>query len=332
MFTTTVGEQFVCMAQLLRRIAIIPICLLAACSDTTPESTDGPETPRSPEEWVEEAHDTFWQTFRSEDMNRAVEATQKLEDAYQAHPRHANNTLLLGLSRLWLLAEAERIPSLSEAEIPALAFSSLTALQEARALAPNDHRIYSWLGPVMYGTAVATGNEEMAAEATALLDEGVALYPEFNLFTRAQQNSVAAVGSPELATAVDDVWASIELCIGQQVERAPSEIVAFVNQNTANAPRACGNSPLAAHNTEGFLLFFAELLAKVGETALARTTLEVLPQVPDYDAWPYRHLVAEQLANLEARVALFQNEDPSDDPVLISETSYSCSYCHGDTR
>lgn len=332
MFAAVRAEHVACMKKILPTLAVISSSLVIACSDAAPEPTDGTVAPPTPEETVAEARESFWQTFRSEDLPRAVEATQRLEAAYEAHPNHPNNTLLLGLSRLWLLAEADRIPNLSEAEIPALAFSSLQALQEARTLAPDDHRIYSWLGPVMYGTAIATGNEEMAAEASALLDEGVALYPEFNLFTRAQQNSVAPIGSPELAQAVDDVWTSIELCIGQKVERAPSELVAFVNQNAADAPPACTNSPLAAHNTEGFLLFFAELLTKVGETELARTALDVLPQVPDYGAWPYQHLVAEQLSHLEERAALFQNDDPSDDPQLISESSHSCSYCHADTR
>ncbi len=328
MFAAGADQQTRGMAKTHRITATLVMLFVVACSDAAPPPAGDPQPIPSPE--ADQARALFWQTFRTEDLAQAAEATRALQEVYDAQPQHANNTLLLGLSLLWQLSEAERMPNLSQSQIPTLAFSSLTALQEARALAPNDHRIYSWLGPVMYGTALGTGNEEMAAQAVALLDEGVELYPEFNLFTRAQQNSLAPLNSPQWAQALDDMWRSVELCIGQKVEREPAEIMAFINQNAADAPSACGNSPLADHNTEGFLLFFADLLSKAGETELARTTLEALPQVPSYDAWPYRHLVDERLMSLDARVMRFQNGDPSDDPRLIAEAPYNCSYCHAD--
>ena len=104
-------------------------------------------------------------------------------------------------------------------------------------------------------------------------------------------------------------------------------------------PEICGNAGMAPHNVEGAFVLFADLYANGGLLtndparplrgaaplySLARTFAALYGWNPTFQA-----LVAERDANAAARVALYQNADPSDDPPLLGNgPGEPCAVCH----
>src|SRR5207245_11755607 len=96
----------------------------------------------------------------------------------------AENTLLLAHSNLWTLAEFGRDPR-DPSQLPQRAMDAQKYFTEAQALAPDDHRIQGWLAAIQIAIGNITGNQTVLTQGQLTLDQGVAAYPEFNLFVRA---------------------------------------------------------------------------------------------------------------------------------------------------
>jgi len=44
--------------------------------------------------------------------------------------------------------------------------------------------------------------------------------------------------------------------------------------------------------------------------------------------WPFRGLAQDRVANAAARVALYQDADPTNDPSIVGTGAEACIYCH----
>ena len=67
---------------------------------------------------------------------------------------------------------------------------------------------------------------------------------------------------------------------------------------------------------------------KAGQTSLARIAYTNATLLPTYSAWPYRPMLVDRLATLDARAALYADHDPNNDPPLIGTTKDQRSSCH----
>jgi hypothetical protein len=99
----------------------------------------------------------------------------------------------------------------------------------------------------------------------------------------------------------------------------------------------CGNVGMAPHNIEGALLLFGDLYAKgdiLDDPYGFRGARNLYRLVNGFAAtfeWKpaFRALAADRLATADARVALYQDGDPTNDPLLIGNgPGETCATCH----
>lgn len=104
--------------------------------------------------------------------------------------------------------------------------------------------------------------------------------------------------------------------------------------------RTCSNRPRLSHNFMGFLLGYVDYFLKVGNTAAAAAVLSSrfngTPEVADYGTWDLgRDAWEHREKNLLEISALYQNNDPNDDPMQLflqkhkwGSSTASCQICH----
>lgn len=271
----------------------------------------------------------FVEAFQTEQYDRAPDLAAQLDAAAQIAPDRADVTLLRGHVRLWRLAEWGRDPSQDTSEIPGIALSARAAFEAASALAPDDHRLPGWLGPLKIAIGNATADDPLIAEGFSDIDEGVAAYPEFNLFVRALARANAAPGSAELAEAVEAMWQTLDVCAGEPVDRENLDYAPYMDLETdTGVKRVCWNDEKARHNFEGFFLYFGDLLVKSGDPDTAQAAYQSAQLSSTYRTWPYRAELEARIEDAPARAALFADADPTNDPEIIAASSHQCAACH----
>jgi hypothetical protein len=271
----------------------------------------------------------FWRAFAEQRIDDGALASQRLEAALAVNPGDANLALLVAHSYLWRLSEFGRTTNPDPSQLPALAGAAEGGFARAYAQAPDDGRILGWLGSVMIGNGGATGDEEKLNAGHSLVDQGAAIYPEFNGFVQSLVNASYPVGSPQFDLAVEAMWDNLDICAGFTTEReTPNVRDAVQAVLEGEADPACANTLRAAHNLEGFFLYFGDILLKANQETAARAMYDATRASPTFDLWPYRETLIQRELDVTARLAAYTNEDPSDDPRLIAQEPFNCSYCH----
>lgn len=300
--------------------------------DVTSDATEGDSQPTTEDAGnvdTEAAKALFWSSFTQQRVDDGAHVSDQLELALAANPADANLALLVAHSYLWRLSEFGRQTHPNPAQIPALAGGAEAGFGRAYALAPHDSRILGWLGSMMIGNGNAAGDETQRNAGHALIDQGVAEYPEFNAFVQSLVHSSSPVGSPEFDLALEAMWYNLDACAGFTFDREETnvrEVLAPILEGEV-AP-ACVNTLRASHNLEGFFLYFGDILLKANQASRARAMYDAARVSPTFELWPYRETLERRERDVEARLAAYANEDPSDDPALISEEPFNCAYCH----
>jgi hypothetical protein len=235
--------------------------------------------------------------------------------------------LLQGLGNLWFVAESDRDPS-GGPQIPAAIGAALQHFGRMRVLRPEDHRVLGWFGSTQIGAGHATQDPALVAAGQAMVADGVTAWPEFNLFVHALIYSGYPAGSPEFDSAVDAFHETNELCFGPLDRDNPDVTPYLGNATTTGVKRVCWNGDYALHNFEGYFLEMGDLLVKAGKVPAARRAYQNAQLIDSYETWPYRSMLVERLATIEARAALYADADQDNDPRLVSETEVQCASCH----
>lgn len=327
--------------------ALCAICVLACGDDADTQSSTGTTTASAgsgggggsggtgtggsggEEDPVAKAIADFTEAFQTEQYDRAPDLADQLDAAAQIAPDRADVNLLRGHARLWRLSEWGRDPSQDTSEIPAIALTARAAFEAAAELAPDDHRVPGWLGPLKIAIGNATTDDALIAEGHSDIDAGVAAYPEFNLFVRALVRANAPRGSAELDEAVEAMWQTLDACVGEPVDRDNLDYAPYLDLETATGTkRVCWNDEKARHNFEGFFLYFGDMLVKAGDPATATAAYQSAQLSSTYATWPYRTELEARIGNAAARDALYADADPSNDPEIVAASSHQCAACH----
>jgi hypothetical protein len=93
-------------------------------------------------------------------------------------------------------------------------------------------------------------------------------------------------------------------------------------------PEICNNAGMAPHNFEGTLLLLGDIYAKGGRLANAEIWYSLAQATGRRTGYRYQAIIDERIATAAARVALYQDADPGNDPPLIGGGGASCIYCH----
>ena len=297
---------------------LLPV-LLAACSSsgTSEPMPDAPADPGrpdgvalcySPAANANAAVIAFDTALRAGDRAARADRITALDAAAKAMPNEEKVHLFLGLAHLWRLAEP-----LPGEEVPAMQAPSAIAardhLEKAYELCPTDHRIAAWLGPVLVRFGRVLNDQPTIDRGLAILDQGIAHYPSFVLFSKLLVFADLAYDAPEFVKAVDAVFENVDACAATP------------------ADPACTNATVP-HNAEGAGLFLGDALAKGGHRAEADKAYRDTAAGPAFASWSFQADLAARTANLDDRIAKLRNSDPADDPAVAWQSTTQCVFCH----
>ena len=293
---------------------------------TAPEKEPRPSTSTL----ARDAKTAFRTALYAGDYPALPEATRLLTAAYLDNPRDPETAMLLGHAHLWRVSERARIPR--EEQDPALADELILAeryFEEARRLAPDDHRVLGWLGGVRLALGSVHQDERLTRRGYFMLREAVDRYPEFNHFSMGYVLSGLPRTDERFGEAVEHMWRNLDRCVGERVDRQRPGYAPYMSGATTEGPeRVCWNGPKAPHNFEGFMLNFGDLLVKAGEPDVAREVYANARLSETYAEWPYREVLERRIVNADSVAERFEQAPPEDEPEVMLRSAFACTACH----
>jgi hypothetical protein len=277
------------------------------------------------------AQKAFWSALsnaRYEDLPRVID---ELTAAYLENPRDPDVALLLAHAHFWRIAEFRRDPDAG----PSITDHFLVAekfFEEAKRLRPSDPRVYGWLGGIKLALSQLHADEREKREGYFMLRDGVELFPEFNHFSLSYAMSVLPRNDRRGAEVVEAMWKNLEACTGSTFDRRDPDYRRFMaleaSYDRSGPKRVCWNSELAPHNFEGFFMHMGDVLTKQGSIDAARRAYNNASLSRTYGSWKFKGMLEERLATIEARADAFQRADPKAWPLMMVQTTASCTGCH----
>jgi hypothetical protein len=308
------------------RIGLLATTLVFAAGACT--STDDPAPAMAPAS----AH--FFDDFHASRYSQSAARAAELDVAAEADPTAGRLSFDRALAHNWHLQELGRAPSKDAAAIQAEQRSLPGLFEVAYKNNPTDPRVGCFLGLQLVGAGRAMKDDQLFLQGIGVLHKAVEQWPEFNLFCLGLAYDQLPASDPDYKKAVDAALDNVDACAGEPVDRNNPDISKYVSQATSEGPkRACWNTWIAPHNAEGFYLWVGDLLVKQGKVSAARAAYNDVKLIPEYEQWPFKHLLTDRLsANLDAKAALYQDADPSNDPAFGGEeVSRRCAVCHAAT-
>jgi hypothetical protein len=256
----------------------------------------------------------FWDTLWA-DAPRADEALDLLQRAVAHQRRDGRSQFLLGMLHLYRSTLA--CPMFDFANMCDAGrdegIAAAAALGHAVDYLPHDSRIPGFRAASTYANGYVLGDPALLALGTQQIDAAVAANPLFNAF------DLFAVVAP----VTDGASASY------QNEILPLADFVFSNASCLDAlPEICGNAGMAPHNFEGTLLLLGDIYAKGGRLASAQFWYNLAVATGQTSGYGFQALAVDRAATAAARVALYQDADPTNDPPLLGGGGGSCIYCH----
>lgn len=258
-----------------------------------------------------EATLAFWEALRNGDREGRAAVIDGLAAAAKEYPDEEEFALLHGLANLWRVAEP------LDADQSVFVQSALAAkdeLERAYELCPTDYRIPAWLGPVLVNMGRALNDQATIDQGLAVLQEGIDHYPAFVLFSKLLIYANEPATDPEFQKALDAVIENTDYCEGTGGKTIPDP--------------ACRNTPHAAHNMEGAMVFLGDVLAKAGKKDDALGSYTNAKSGEDYPTWDFQAMLDDRMSTLDARIAAYTTEDTADDPEAAWTSTYQCAVCH----
>lgn len=239
------------------------------------------------------------------DRSQRASAIDALDAAVKELPQEEELHLLLGLAYLWRLAEPLPGEESGTTQLNA-AIGARDHLKIAKQLCPTDARIAAWLGPIQVQMGRRLNDQKTINEGLAILDEGIAAYPSFVLFSRLLVYADYPRTSPEFQQALSAVLENIDACDG-----LPGD-------------PACTNLTVS-HNTEGGALFLGDVMAKGGLRTEAHAAYMGAMNGASWSSYMYKDTIVERLQNLDARIAAYES---GNDPASAWTATNQCALCH----
>jgi len=250
--------------------------------------------------------DTLWGIAARSDETLAL-LTQAVAD----DPGEGRSHFLAGMMHLYRAgAPADAIGATPEtvAEVTAAA----AALDQAVELLPDDPRVAGFRAAATFTLGLATGDQGTIDTALDQLADAVAQDPFFNSFDLFATASVIPASDPLYDQILD------------LADAALAQGACF-----ATAPELCGNAGMAPHNAEGTFVLLGDIAAKAGRLADAQARYGLAKFLATASQYDFQAIVDDRVDTAAARVALYGDGDPANDPLFIDqELGNSCVACH----
>ncbi|MBI3784454.1 MAG: hypothetical protein HY270_13745 [Deltaproteobacteria bacterium] len=283
--------------------------ILGACGNDSEPSTTG----FSAEELAARGEEAFFDTLGGV-AERTAEAISDLSAAVAKNPSDGHSQFHLGMIHLFRFAQSvSDYQSASTIEKDDVSLAQ-KALEAAVPLLPDDRRVPGFRAAATYMLGVVTHDQAGIDQGLQQLRDAYALFPEFNSF-----DFIATVGA--VVSAKDPLYQEVLQILGDPL---------MASCTPFNEPKLCGNFGKAPHNVEGALILFGDLFAKGGNLVKAKGyyNLAKTPFASAGGPWRFQSLVQQRLDTVKQRIALYQDDDPSNDPPLVGYHEEACAVCH----
>jgi hypothetical protein len=282
----------------------------------------------------------FWDVFHSgryEEVPRILEA---LTAAYIEDPRDAQTAAHIGFSHVWRLSEHARL-DVQSATITDELVLARKYFSEAVRLAPDDARFQGFLASMVLGEGTIHGDEQLKRRGYFDLLKARDAWPEFNLFTAGYSMSRLAHTDSKYTDAVEYQWQNLDVCAEEKVDRVTVVYDKYMaKETTTGRKRPCWNSSIAPHNFEGFFLNMGDMIVKQGDPATARRVYADAKLSKTYQAWPFKHILDDRIAQADDNVARFRNvlddrtaqvgrgDQREKARTMMISSTFACMACH----
>ena len=264
----------------------------------------------------------FWTILHGDDSSpaRQEDALAALEKAARK-PKDGRAPFLLGMLHLYrfgqMTPDPRAISDAGRAEIDA----AVAAFEQALPLlwdadgARGDSRVPGFVAAARYQAGRAHDDPALIARGLDELAAALEHNPLFNVFDYIVVAQAVPPDDPSFQIVID----ALDDILG-----GPGA-TCIVDQ-----PEICGDAGFAPRNIPGSLTLFGDLYAKAGRLPDAMRWYGIANGLAESGDTPYRfrELIAERIATAAARVALYQDDDPSNDPVLVGAGVETCTTCH----
>ncbi|MEO8707018.1 MAG: hypothetical protein ABI867_43725 [Kofleriaceae bacterium] len=286
-----------------------------------------PAATRSPA--ATHADDLFWQTLHTGSYDRIPDALRALKAAYLAEPRDAITAARIGWLHIWRLAERARM----DRPDPAITDDAVLGrryFEQAVRLAPGEARYLGFYASLLLTEASIHDDDELRQRGAATMAQAVAAWPEFNLFTAGYGASTRPYDSERFRQALANQWLNLEACVGHPIDHAHPEIPRErPSAMTTKTKRACVNTEIAPHNSEGFALNLGDMLVKAGDPDAAVAIYRSATLVPAYASWPFRDVLDARIREARGNVDRFRRApSAASEPTMMADSAFACMGCH----
>ena len=176
----------------------------------------------------------------------------------------------------------------------------------------GDSRVPGFTAAARYALAVATDDDALRQEALAEMNYAIEINTFFNVF-----DLMAVIqGEPATSPAFQAAFATVSSYLA-----APTTLECVVTQ-----PEVCAGTGLAPGSFPGTFVLFGDVFAKAGDVLSANRWYDFADATDE--GWLFEGLGAERRASLAARIAAYQDDDPSNDPQIIGNGPQACVSCH----
>ncbi|MDP8999622.1 MAG: hypothetical protein M3O46_05865 [Myxococcota bacterium] len=304
------------------------IALLTACgsaqsppSQTTP-SEAGPASSSPSGSSVMSA---AYKALIAGESDKAPALIQAVDGVVLRDPNDGRATLYSGFMRLWDMDQGHLDPL----QLLDTATTAINRFSLVRQLLPDDDRGPGILGLTRVKVGRATGNSAMVSQGLSDLDAGIAIFPAYAHFLRAQATDTAPGNSADFAAVVSHMFAVLDAC--QQLPDA-SGVYMYPAGPLDTKRRPCNDEGIVFHVFEGFFLHFGDYLLKAGWTAdKVRPIYRSAMNSPTFGHWPFAPQLQQRIEQADQRAALYADSDPTNDPILFSASGQQCLGCHQNT-
>lgn len=267
---------------------------------------------RRPSKVGAQAEAAFFDTVWGDDP-RPTETMELLEKAVQKR-KDGRSEFLLGMYHLYRASDENDPDPFSVARV-AEADAAQPHLDRAVELLPTDSRIAGFRAAVTWVRGISHMDPALTQLGKDQVDAAIEqnrLFNSFDIFAVAP-----VIPDPPTSPFFQ------ETVLG---------LIDFVLVDSAGCletwPEVCGNRGFAPHNLEATLWLFSDLLLKGGRVDDARRWYNIARSFAVQNEYEYLDVLDERLATIDARAALYQDDDPTNDPELMNGGVGFCKPCH----
>jgi len=262
----------------------------------------------------------FWDVLTGDNHSEAYtqQTIAYLQDAAQHSPQDGWSRFLLAMLHLYRFGQVTvgytNIDPQAVADLDAANASFTQALPLLWDGAHGDSRVPGFAAAAEYMQGVVHRDSTLRARGLADLAQALSVNALFNVFDYIPVIQAVAPGDPEFATAFGVAASYIS---------DPSTFACVATQ-----PEICANDGFAPHNIQGALTLFGDVFAKGGDLDGAKRYYTLASELAGGSDWGFAAILQPRLANTAARVAAYEDNDPTNDPPIIGAGPEACAVCH----